>query len=261
MTSESTAKLAEALAKVQARLPKLERDRTVTVQQKGGGSYSYSYATLANLSEAVLPLLAEHGLSFAAMPGAGSDGKMAVRYALLHESGESLTGEFPISGEGGIQMIGGRVTYARRYCLAAIVGIAADEDDESQLSDGAPATAQRASGRQRKAAAPEEGTTAQRSTPPASRPPLPGEQASDAVTKPQITKIQATFTSIGWTDREDKLRAASTIVGRPLGSATEMTKNEASTLIEALSMVEGEADPGEALAALLTQIREREAGA
>src|SRR5690606_15171253 len=89
-----------------------------------------------------------HGLAFSALPGTGADGKMCVRYHLLHTSGESLSGEFPISGEGGIQMIGGRITYARRYCLAAVVGVAADEDDESRLSDDhRPATAQRAAAR------------------------------------------------------------------------------------------------------------------
>lgn len=135
--TEGTAALATALAKVQAELPKLERDRTVTVEPKDPKKppYSYSYVTLANLSEAILPLLAKHGLAFAAMPGAGTDGKMCLRYHLLHDSGEALSGEFPLSGEGGIQIIGGRITYARRYCLAALVGVAADEDDESRLDN------------------------------------------------------------------------------------------------------------------------------
>jgi len=99
-----TANLAAALAKVQMNLPELERDRTVEVTQKSGGTYSYSYATLANLSKVALPLLAKHGLSFSSLPGTGSDGKMCLRYHLLHESGEQLSGEFPISGEGGIQI-------------------------------------------------------------------------------------------------------------------------------------------------------------
>jgi hypothetical protein len=34
------------------------------VQQKNGDTYSYSYVTLANLSDAILPLLAKHGLAF-----------------------------------------------------------------------------------------------------------------------------------------------------------------------------------------------------
>src|SRR5215217_288655 len=110
--TEGTAALAAALAKVQAELPTLERDRTVEIQQKGGGSYSYSYVTLAILSQNVLPLLAQNGLAFTAFPSTGTDGKLVLRYHLLHESGESIDGEFPISSEGGIQMIGGRITYA-----------------------------------------------------------------------------------------------------------------------------------------------------
>lgn len=252
--SESTAALAAALAKVQARLPKLERDRTVTVQQKNGGEYSYSYATLANVSEAVLPLLAEHGLSFVAMPGAGSDGKMCVRYSLLHESGESLTGEFPISGEGGIQMIGGRITYARRYCLAAVVGIAADEDDESRLSDDKPRPAQR----QQAPAAPRQGgAPARRAAPPSStRPPLPGEDAPVPVTRPQVNKILAVFSQIGsWDDRADRLRATSAIVGRPLASANDLTKAEAHRLIETLESVAVQPDPADRLTELLEGLR------
>jgi hypothetical protein len=245
--------LAAAMAKVQAQLPKLERDRTVeVVSQKG--NYSYSYATLANLSEAVLPLLAKHGLSFVAMPGSSSEGRMSLNYRLMHESGEMLSGEFPISAEGGIQQLGGRITYARRYVLAAIVGIAADEDDEGRLADTAPGTAQRGQrqGSAREPAAP----TARRSTPP----PLPGEQAQspDVATRPQLTKIQAAFTSVGWTDRDDKLRAASTIIGRPLASSNELTKREAHALIEALEKVANGDDPQTALADLLQEIREQQ---
>lgn len=257
----STAKLAAALAKVQAQLPKLERDRTVTVQQKNGGEYSYSYATLAKVSEAVLPLLAENELSFVAMPGLGADGKMCVRYSLLHSSGEALTGEFPISGEGGIQMIGGRITYARRYCLAAVVGIAADEDDESRLSDDAARPAQRAAAKQRqKAPETRQGRPAQRDVQRAPQPPLPGENAqqSDPVTGGQLTKIATVFGVIGWTEREDKLRAASTIVGRALQSSKELTKSEAHTLIETLEMVASGPDPADKLTELLADIRSAE---
>lgn len=258
----STPKLAAALARVQAELPTLERDREVTVTQKSGATYSYSYVTLAKLSEVVLPLLAKHGLAFTALPGTGSDGKMALRYFLLHESGESLTGEFPISGEGGIQMIGGRITYARRYCLAAIVGVAADEDDESRLGEDGPRTAQRAGRRDSSG----QGATAQRSTParPAARPPLPGEadddQAADPVTKPQLAKLGILFQRVGWTDRDDKLRASSTIVGRPVSSSTELSKEEASKLIDKLEKVAAAPDPADRLTALLEEIRQQNGG-
>jgi len=246
-----TPSLAAALAKVQAKLPKLERDRTVTVEPKDPkkAPYSYSYVTLANLSDAILPLLAENGLSFVAMPGAGADGKMCIRYHLLHESGESLTGEFPISGEGGIQMIGGRITYARRYCLAAIVGVAADEDDESRLSeDGGPRTAQRSSARPRQQDAPaapadgEEPTarTAQRRTQPArgARPPLPGEEPDGPVGQDQHRHMHALWRELGYdgdANRDGRLAIVAKLVGLPeLQSSADLTRAQADTVIAAL---------------------------
>lgn len=230
--TEQTAQIAAALAKVQAELPKLERDRTVEVEKKNGGTYSYSYVTLANLSDAILPLLAKHGLSYVALPGTGADGKMCLRYHLLHDSGETLSGEFPISGEGGIQMVGGRITYARRYCLSALVGVAADEDDESRLDDDSGrGTAQRAR-QPRQQAQPKQasGRTAQRGRK-ADPPPLPSDgKLSDA----QRNKILATFTDIGIEDRAERLRMSSEIVGRELGSANDLTGDEAHKLIDEL---------------------------
>lgn len=232
--SEQTAALAAALAKVQADLPKLERDRTVEVEKKNGGTYSYSYVTLANLNDAILPLLAKYGMSFAAMPGTGADGKMCLRYHLLHESGEALAGEFPISGEGGIQMVGGRITYARRYVLVALVGVAADEDDESRLAnDGAPRAAQRATQPRKTTSEPTAPKkTAQRQTSKAA-PPLPGEDA-DRMSDAERGKMMALFGELGITDKAERLKKSSEIVGRELASANDMTRDERRHLIDAL---------------------------
>ncbi|MCT2280592.1 ERF family protein [Micromonospora chalcea] len=258
--TETTGALAAALAKVQAELPKLERDRTVQVETKKGDSYSYSYVTLANLSDAVLPLLAKHGLAFTTLPGTGSDGKMCLRYHLLHESGESLTGEFPISGEGGIQMIGGRISYSRRYCLAAIVGVAADEDDESRLADdGRPATAQRASRpRQQQPSAPaEDRPTAQRAARPAAasraaQPPLPGEQpdqqsggryAAGAITDAQQRKLHACLREAGIGSRDEGLAYISDVLDKTIGSTKELTKQDAARVIDRLERFIAQQEP------------------
>jgi hypothetical protein len=247
-TAPAHANLAAALAGVQAELPKIERDRTVTIQPKNAEQYSYSYITLANLSDAILPLLAKHGLAWATLPGLGADGKMAVRYQLMHESGDVLAGEFPVSGEGGIQMIGGRITYARRYCLAAVVGVAADEDDESRLTDEGPRTAQRQPRRQAEPTAPRgERATAQRGRPAAGGPPLPGEP--DPVTEPQLQKVVIGFDELGVADRAERLRYTSGLVGRELGSARELTKAEASRVIDTLINAKDEDDPFAFLAA------------
>lgn len=253
-------KLAGALAKVQGKLPKLERDRTVTVEQKNGETYSYSYSTLANLSDAVLPLLSEHGLAFAALPGTGSDGKMCLRYLLLHESGECLPGEFPISGEGGIQMIGGRITYARRYCLGAITGVAAEEDDETRLADeGAPRTAQRAAPRGRQSArpAPEaqgDRPTAQRAQRRSGGPPLPGEDESgeaprDAITEKQLKHLHTLFTKVDMPDRAARLQHVNEILaetdpGRQVDTSTMLTKDEATLIIDRLKAWADQLEPG-----------------
>lgn len=230
-----TANLAVALAKVQTELPKLERDRTVEVEKKSGGSYSYSYVTLANLNDAILPLLSKHGLSFAALPGTGEDGKMCLRYHLLHESGEQLSGEFPISGEGGIQMVGGRITYARRYVLAALVGVAADEDDESQLADSKPSTAKRAAPARKQAQAATQGRTAQRQQA-AAPPPLPGEEPTGLLSRDQSKKIHALFNDRGLDKdhRDERLAYTAKVIGREIATSNELSASEAHKVIEAL---------------------------
>src|ERR1043165_1527574 len=144
----TTPNLAAALAKVQAKLPKLERDRTVTVEPKDPkkAPYSYSYRTLASLPDAILPLLADNGLSFVAMPGAGSDGKMCIRYHLLHESGESLTGALTglcgalsrtwaaVLRQAGFVVLVGSDAHDRSEAVAAGVGDSAANHLDSALA-------------------------------------------------------------------------------------------------------------------------------
>lgn len=248
MTTDGTAALAAALAKVQNELPKIERDRTVTVETKKGDDYTYSYVTLAHLSEVVLPLLAKHGLSFAAMPGAGSDGKMCVRYHLLHDSGERLSGEFPISGEGGIQMIGGRITYARRYCLAALVGVAADEDDETRLADdGARGTAQRATSAARSRRQPagdaQTAQRAQRPTAAAQQPALPGEDDSPAARRRR--QMYALLRDAGLGDRDAGLRYIGEVLNRTVESTKDLSDAEVTQVAERLTTYVAQQEPAE----------------
>lgn len=99
-------------------------------------------------------------------------------------------------------------------------------------------------------------------------PPLPGEDGYDnptgqaetgeQVTKSQLTRIHAALTTCGVTDRAERLSAASTIVGRQLDSSTEMTKSEASTLIDTLTVCEEGDDPHGRLIELLTATRNAE---
>lgn len=136
--TDKPASLAAALAAFQAELPKVPKTKTAVVQHKdGGGSHRYNYADLADFSTIVLPLLAKHGLSFSSLPTLDEGGRLVLEYTLRHSGGDSVTGRYPL-GSGTSQQIGSAITYARRYALSAITGVAADEDDDGKAANDAP---------------------------------------------------------------------------------------------------------------------------
>lgn len=136
-------RLAEALAAFQAELPSVVARETgrVTGQNKEGKAYSYeySYADLAEVSRAALPLLGRHGLAFTCWPTINANNQFVLRYELVHKAGEVKTGEYPIKG-GTPQATGSEITYARRYCLCAVTGISPDQDDDAAAATQAKQT-------------------------------------------------------------------------------------------------------------------------
>ena len=87
----------------------------------------------ADVTAAVMPLLAKNGLSFSAKPTLDEDGRFVLAYSLRHTSGESDGGVYPLPS-GNPQQVGSALTYARRYILSAIVGVAAEEDDDGRAA-------------------------------------------------------------------------------------------------------------------------------
>lgn len=134
----SISKLASALAKFQGKMPSVPKKKTATVQTKSGGSYSYQYADLADVTASAMPILSEFGLAFISIPEEGSRG-FILRGVLVHESGESVEGFLPIYG-GTNQEIGSSLTYSRRYLLGALTGIVTDDDSDGAPSEWAPRT-------------------------------------------------------------------------------------------------------------------------
>lgn len=130
-----TPSLNKALAAVQADLPRIDKGKTAKVPTKNGGEYSYTYADLADVSAQVLPLLGRHGLSFTSWPTL-SGNRFVLKYELLHESGESKGGEYPLPTDVNAQALGSAITYARRYCLCAVTGVAPDDDDDAAAAVG-----------------------------------------------------------------------------------------------------------------------------
>lgn len=132
MMTDQPESLAAALAQFQANLPQIAK--TETAGRDGGKKWKY--ADLAEVARQVLPRLGELGLAFTACPRLNADGQFVLAYALTHASGGSLEGEWPLPKSGTAQDMGSAITYARRYALCSVTGVAADEDD-----DGAAATA------------------------------------------------------------------------------------------------------------------------
>jgi hypothetical protein len=125
------ASVAEALAGFQAELPKVAKSNTADVRSDKG-SYSYRYADLAELSPLVLPVLARHGLSWSTRPTlVGEPPRFVLTYTLAHVSGDKIEGDYPLPAAGSTpQNLGSAITYARRYALCAVTGVAPGDDDD-----------------------------------------------------------------------------------------------------------------------------------
>src|SRR5262245_4536309 len=128
--------LLPAMLAVQSAATTFKKDRTVTVQTKGGGSYTYSYTPLDTIVETVGPLLAENGLVWTTRPGWNETMGPSLRYKLAHApTGETEEGEMPLMlAENDAQGMGSAITYMRRYALCAVLNLVADADDDGALA-------------------------------------------------------------------------------------------------------------------------------
>jgi len=112
--------------------------------------YRSKYAPLPDILNLVRPLLNKHGLVIYQDVGSTRDGAICVRTHLIHESGESLTTS-PLymkpeaKGNKGStpQAMGSAITYARRYQILALLGIASEDDDANLASRPRPTTTPR----------------------------------------------------------------------------------------------------------------------
>lgn len=130
-------KLVTALAQAQAEIKSPERNRTVNVTPRSGGTgYSFSYATLDHIIEAIRGPLTKNGLWFTQILREDG-GTYILDTRLLHNSGQWLACQTPLLFEGGgNQQFGSALTFMKRYALTSLLGIAAEEDDDANAADG-----------------------------------------------------------------------------------------------------------------------------
>jgi len=124
--------LAAALAKAQHTMKGAAKDST-------NPHFKSKYADLASVWDAAREALTVNGLSI--VQGASADAeKVTVTTLLLHTSGQWVKDALTASArDAGPQSVGSCITYGRRYGLAAMVGIAPEDDDaEAATSRYAP---------------------------------------------------------------------------------------------------------------------------
>lgn len=127
-TSETIADLATALAKAQAQIKPASKDAT-------NPHYKSRYADLPAVWEACRKPLTDNGLSVIQMPVDAGEGRVGLTSILLHTSGQYVSSTVSTKlTQDSAQGLGSALTYLRRYALAALVGIVADEDDDGNAA-------------------------------------------------------------------------------------------------------------------------------
>lgn len=129
--SERINELGTALAKAQGQIEGAKKD-------SANPFFKSKYADLASVWDACRTQLSDNGLSVTQCPEESENG-IAIETMLLHSSGQWIKSRYamPVS-KIDAQAVGSAITYARRYALAAIVGIAPDDDDGNHAAKAKP---------------------------------------------------------------------------------------------------------------------------
>jgi ERF superfamily len=144
-SSETVAALAAALAKAQAQLVNPEKSLTATIRggRPGEGEKSFRYAPLASGLDIVRKTLGQHEIATVQTTALDREaGLINLTTMLAHASGEWIASDWPVcpvSDMASPQRMGAALTYARRYALFTLVGIAGEDDlDAPDLCAPAP---------------------------------------------------------------------------------------------------------------------------
>lgn len=120
--SEHLNELASAVSKMQGELKPAKKDSK-------NPFFKSNYADLSSVTDACREALAKHGLAVTQVTSETEHG-LVLHTVLMHSSGQWISGEMPVRPvKNDPQGMGSALTYARRYALQAIVGVAAEDDD------------------------------------------------------------------------------------------------------------------------------------
>src|SRR5437763_7673714 len=142
-SSESIGTIAAALAKAQAELTNPEKSLSATIRSPFAreANRTFRYASLSSGLDIVRKGLGRHEIATIQATAIDKDaGLLRLTTVLAHSSGEWISSEWPVCQIADIasaQRMGAALTYARRYALFTLVGIAGEDDlDAPDLGAG-----------------------------------------------------------------------------------------------------------------------------
>jgi ERF superfamily/Protein of unknown function (DUF968) len=133
-SSESIGAIAAALAKAQGELTNPEKSLIATIRSPfpREGDRIFRYASLASGLDIVRKSLGQHEIATVQATAIDQDsGQIRLTTLLAHASGEWISSDWPVCAVNETatpQRMGAALTYARRYALFALVGIAGEDD-------------------------------------------------------------------------------------------------------------------------------------
>lgn len=130
-------KLSAALVEFQGTVGAVAKTKTAKVQMKSGGTYSYNFADLADVIASTKEARVAAGLGVVQMPINGLDGGVTIVTTVLHTSGQWMRSSLTMySNDSSPQGIGSLISYGRRYCYSAALGICTEDDDDGNAAQG-----------------------------------------------------------------------------------------------------------------------------
>src|SRR5947207_273230 len=145
-SSETIGAIAAALAKAQGELTNPEKLLIATLRSpfpREEGSRTFRYASLASGLDIVRKSLRQHEIATVQTTAIDqASGQIQLTTLLAHASGEWISSDWPvcpISETAAPHRMGAALTYARRYALFALVGIAGEDDLDAPELEPSPA--------------------------------------------------------------------------------------------------------------------------
>ncbi len=247
-------KLAAALVAFQGETGSVGKGSTAKVEKDGRLLYSYKYADLASVLEATREARAKAGLAVVQFPTGDAATGITLFTTVMHSSGQWMRGALTLRPtDTKPQTLGSLITYLRRYCYSAVLGIATEEDDDGAAAQGNGKTTGPAGG------------AAKANT-------VKAQPESRGITPGQVQQIHIMKEKIGgWTGKADHdkhpyraaLMAYKDRFGKPVTTSTDLTFEQAANLLTRMQgMIDRQAETlakQEATAPILSVV-EREPG-